>query len=65
MAVRWEKDFSVVARVTGRGQGDMKKPPVWTRALRRAGGPAGDWAGGHQVHGVRVRRATAPTAPGE
>ncbi len=65
MAVRWEKDFSVVARITGRGQGDMKKPPVWARALRRAGGTAGGWAGGHQVHGVRVRRATAPTAPGE
>lgn len=64
-AAEWERRFRLVARVTTRAQGDMKDPARWRRALEGAGLDPANWAGGAQVHGRRVRRATRPTAPKE
>lgn len=43
----------------------MKNPAAWARTMRRAKLQPTAWAGGRQVHGVRVWRAIAPTAPAE
>lgn len=65
----WCRNFSlerrcgVVLGVTTRPLGDMDRPGPFRRALRSLGLPPNSWAGGVQVHGRRVRRATRPTAP--
>jgi YfiH family protein len=60
----FERAAGSFARVTTAALGDMKKPRVFARALRRAGLPPAGWAAGDQVHGRALRTVSRPTAPG-
>jgi polyphenol oxidase len=53
----------VLAAVTTSALGDMALAEPLARALKRAGLRPDAWAAGEQVHGRRVQRVQAPTAP--